>query len=405
MRGLKELICISTLLVLLVFTQNCSSSSSENKDPQQESANIESFCNNKTGLSKPLTPCTAGNPCKNVAEELGVSEITTPSDAPKCQTRTDLGHPRPFYDDSPAKSYTDSDGVNRYYCMYRPPSASATNKLPLVIFMHGGGIGSADDVYNATSLRTKAINYQLSQDSSRRGFFLIAIQGRNLHYTTTFNPRDGHHHDFYFRELNSPSKNPDIVNMDKVIDDMVSTGEVDPQQIYLAGWSNGTFFSQMYAIARHEKTTPGGHRVAAVFGYTGADPFNTFDSPEHDLNCALDPYPRSQIPILLIGRSCDIVACDEEQASSFASSGTKIEPGHIAGPWLEDLLNKVGNTNVRKITINSRGEQVSSCLHTSNCTPKLGLINHMKWPDGVLDENINNDQEPEILEFFKSHQL
>jgi len=48
-----------------------------------------------------------------------------------------------------------------------------------------------------------------------------------------------------------------------VIDDLVAAGVVDPALIGVMGWSNGGRFAALYAIARHEKPTPGGNRAAA----------------------------------------------------------------------------------------------------------------------------------------------
>jgi len=37
---------------------------------------------------------------------------------------------------------------------------------------------------------------------------------------------------------------------------------VDPARIYVSSWSNGARFAALYAFARHDEGTPGGHRVA-----------------------------------------------------------------------------------------------------------------------------------------------
>lgn len=212
-----------------------------------------------TGAPAPLAVCTQANPCTRPAKELNVSEITEPSSAPLCST-TQPG--RAIYDDGAPHHSVDADGVDRYACLYQPGGASASAPRPLVIFLHGGGSGNAGNVYNFTSLRAKAESYVLG-DAARPGFLLLSIQGRNLHYPT-FNNRDGRHHDFYYRDLRSPSTNPDVANLDRLIDELVATGVVDTRRIYLMGWSNGGFFGQMYAIARHTTPTPGGNRVAAV---------------------------------------------------------------------------------------------------------------------------------------------
>jgi poly(3-hydroxybutyrate) depolymerase len=46
---------------------------------------------------------------------------------------------------------------------------------------------------------------------------------------------------------------------------------VDPRRIYVMGWSNGGFFGQLLAIARHAGSSAG-YRVAAAAVFASADP-------------------------------------------------------------------------------------------------------------------------------------
>ncbi len=352
-----------------------------------------------TGLPAPLAVCTQANPCTRPADELNVSEITEPSFVPVCRT-TEPG--RAAYDDGAPRRAVDADGVDRYACRYQPGGASVSAPRPLLIFLHGGGGGNAGNVYNFTSLRAKAESYVLG-NAARPGFFLVSVQGRNLHYPT-FNNRDGRHHDFYYRDLRSPSTNPDIAHLDRLIDELVATGAVDTRRIYVMGWSNGGFFGQMYAIARHTTPTPGGNRVAAVVPYTAADPFHN-TSRDQVPSYQLDPYPTSTVPILLVSRTCDIVACNQAQADMFASSGTVIEPGHIVEPWIsQDLPIKVRNPNALWRLIAGNGEVAKMCSTRLTCSATVGLINHMRWPDGVADGS-NIDHEPAMLDFLREHPL
>ncbi len=354
-----------------------------------------------TGLPAPLEVCSQANPCTRPAPELGVSQITEPSFVPVCRT-SESG--RPPYDDGAPVHRVDANGVDRYACLYQPLGASPDNKLPLVVFLHGGGVGAASNVYDFTSLRAKAVTTVLGADAGQPGFFLLSIQGRSLHYPT-FNNRDGHHHDFYYRDLRTRSTNPDIVNLDRHIDDLVASGRVDPRRIYVMGWSNGGFFAQMYGIARHATPTPGGNRVAAVTPYTAADPFNN-TSRDQVPSYQLDPYPTSTVPIMLVSRSCDIVACNQAQADSFESNfGTVTEPGHVVDPWIsQDLPTKVRNPNALWRIVTGTGQQTTACSPNSICTPTIGLINHMRWPDGVADGS-GIDHEPAMLEFLRAHAL
>ena len=353
-------------------------------------------CNPVTGLRAPLPVCSPSNPCTRPAPEARVPIIASSSDVPLCRT-TAPG--RPSFDDGPPLSWVDASGVARYACRFRPRGAAPGSPRPLLVFLHGGGGGSADGVYDATSLRAKAERYDLAATPGRGGFHLLSVQGRNLHYPTGA-ARDGRHHDFYFRDLRSPSSNPDVANLDRLIDTLVAEGDVDPLRIYLAGWSNGAFFAQMYGIARHATPTPEGQRVAAVVAFTGADPFHNLNAGQEP-SCRLDPYPPSRLGVLLVGRSCDIVACDEAQAASLRAQGLEIEPGHVAETWQGDLLARVGSPDVSRRIVAGIGLAVPGCTPPPLCTPAVSLLNHVRWPDGVADGS-GIDHEPEMLDFLRA---
>jgi dienelactone hydrolase len=229
---------------------------------------------------------------------------------------------------------------------------------------------------------------------------LLSIQGRSLKYPTAA-PRDGHHHDFYYRDLGSPSTNPDIANVDALIDELAASGRVDTDRIYMMGWSNGGFFSQMYAVARHVTPTPGGNRIAAAVAFTAADPFHNVRADQSP-SCQLEPYPRSEVPILLISRACDVVACDAQQLVELELEDAA--PGHEVTTWQQDLVAKVGNPNVERIIVTGDGRVTDRCSRAPLCTPLAAIVNHLRWPDGVADGS-GRDHEPAMLEFLRSHPL
>lgn len=357
------------------------------------------LCNATTGLSAPLAVCSADNVCTNPGADTGATAIDTSFSIPLCRTTRAS---RAVFDDGPPLRWVDPAGVTRSACLFAPSGASTSSQRPLVVFLHGGGSGSADDVYNHTSLRAKAPGHDLSGDPQRPGFFLLSVHGRHLHYPTEA-ARDGNHHDFYFRDLASPSRNPDIANVDRLVDDLVRSGRVDPQRIYFMGWSNGAFFSQMYVSARQQTPSPGGNRPAAAVAYTGADPFNNLNAAQSP-SCQLDPYPRTTAPIFLVGRSCDIVACDTAQAQSLQSQGVVVAPGHIMSDWQGTLLGRMGNPNVLRLIVTGTGSSTASCTPAAWCTGSAALLNHVRWPDGVADRS-GVDHEPAMLDFLRAHPL
>lgn len=355
-------------------------------------------CNPVTGLDAPLSTCDQVL-CDRPATELGVDVVRGGTIVPLCRTESRWG--RPLFNDGPPLRFDQLPGVERSACHFEPPGTSPASPRPLVIFFHGGGGGSADDVYNHTSLRSKAVSFDLSGDPARPGFVLLSVQGRNLRYPTAA-PRDGRHHDFYFRDLDSPSRNPDVAFTDLLIDRMVASGRVDPRRIYLMGWSNGAFFSQMYGIARHRRPTPGGNHVAAVAVFSGADPFAAIRKDQAPA-CQLDPYPHSDLPILIVSRACDLVACDQAQVDSWELT-TPPNPGQVVAAWMEDLSRKVHDPNARWMIVTGIGTVTENCTPAWLCTLSVATINHLRWPDGV-DDRSGNDHEPAMLDFLKAHPL
>ena len=390
---MKTLLQFASLILLLILA-GC-----KNGDDIKLPLTETPYCNSETGLSEPLPLCSTNNVCTNPGPEVGVSEITTSFSIPLCRT---TAVDRAFFDDGPPLTWDDPNGVTRSACLFSPVGASASSQRPLVVWLHGGGIGSADNVYNHTSLREKAPVYNLSGDPQRPGFHLLSVHGRHLHYPTEA-ARDGNHHDFYFRDFNAPSGNPDIANIDRLIDELVSGGSVDPQRIYFMGWSNGAFFSQMYVIARQLTATPGGNHPAAAVAYTGADPFNNTSAAQSP-SCQLDPYPFWRAPIFLVSRACDVVACDSAQALDLERQGVVVAPGHIVGDWENILHNTIGNTDVSRLIVSGTGQSVANCTPPPFCTGSIALLNHLRWPDGVADGS-GIDHELEMLDFLRDHPL
>jgi predicted esterase len=367
-------------------------------------------CNDTTGIAAPICACTAQAPCS--CETIPFCNKFCPDggtlsssiDVPTCKTSTTCGGKHLVFDDGPAVAWTDG-AQQRAYCLYSPPSASPTSQRPLVVFLHGSG-GSADDLYDATSLRAKAPSYDLVGDGTRTGFFLAADQGRNLP-NPNGNLGAAPRHDIYFRDLGTTSANPDVRAIDHLIDGIASGGAVDPARIYLVGWSNGAFFSALYAIARYATPTPGGFKVAGAAIFAGADPF---DDPRatDDGGCSDRPYPEAPTAIYVIHRSCDsAVACDAAQSQQFSNP-----PGYDVSAWATTLSSTVGAT-VQEVILSAGGTLVAQCDDNfALCTGTVGLLNHVSWPDGLATEDAKtkNDWEgaivgatPGILGFLGAH--
>lgn len=361
------------------------------------------MCDPSVGLTIPVPLCTSGYPCTDLLPTYGlrgITEITEPSFVPVCRTSDDASAAgRPFFDDGPPAQWVDRDGVTRSWCEYRPPGTSASSPRPLLVYVHGSG-GSAQTVYDFTSLRRKAVDFDLSGDPARPGFVLAATQGRNLHWPTA-DPQDGSKHDTYHRDFADFHKNRDVAFVDHLIDELVGEAVIEEERIYIMGWSNGARFAAMYGISRHEQgTLNGGHFVAAVANYSGGDPYeNIRDGFEP--SCKQDPYPVSTVPYMLVSRSCDGVACSEEQAAVFRQTDP-ITPGNVAETWIRTLTDVIGVQDVEWWIVNYYGDRVRGCAPADLCTLTVAVLNHIRWPDGI-DDGSGIDYEPDMLAFLRDH--
>jgi poly(3-hydroxybutyrate) depolymerase len=305
-----------------------------------------------------------------------------------------------MFDDGPPIAAADAAGTMRYACRFRHPQATTAARRPLLVWIPGSG-GSAQDVYDLTLLRQKASAYDLSGDPARPGYQLVSVQARNLHWMTP-NAQDGPKHDFFQRDLASPSTNVDVANLDRLIDQVAQDGTVDAQRIYVMGWSNGAQFAQLYAVARHGTATPSGHHVAAAAIYSGADPFH--NQPDQPIpSCQLDPYPKSSVPILVVSRACDVYACDEAQAAGLVSQGADVNPGAVVTTWMTDLVGKVGDLNGRWLLLSGMGTVTNVCTAPQQCDQDRAVKNHVRWPDGMAVGDGGRDHEPDMLDFLRDH--
>ena len=353
-------------------------------------------CDDSIGIVAPLPTCYPDRVCERVLPIVGRRDpIATPTHIPDCETDAEEDGHGPW-SDAPAITFTDRDNLRRRYCMR---GSDAAEPMPLVLWYHGSG-GSADDVYTFTKLPQRAKDYDLG--GPQPGFVLVSIEGRNLHWPTD-DPRDGPHHDVFHRDLDADSDNRDVSMADYLIDQLVTQGIADPNRIYVMGWSNGMHFAQMYGIARHEIPTAGGNRVAAVAGYSAADPFHN-RAHDQDPSCQLRDYPRSEVPILLVGRDCDAIACSDAQYERSIEKDRPVAPGTSVETWMRTLAERVGNPNAERIIVDRDGQRVSSCRDASSCRARRALINHIRWPDGVNDKG-GSDWEPTMLSFLREHPL
>ncbi len=373
----------------------------------QNAKAVEWACDGKTGLTRPVPVCSKKDPCVNILGTYKylptpINVIDTPNQSPPECTITERGvrvGRQVFQDGPPHEIKTSLDGATRHYCAYFPTVANPETKLPVVIFVHGSG-GYGDSMYDTTSLRIKAPEFDLTGDPSRKGFILVSLQSRLLHWPTA-GPQEGAKFDSYFRDYDA---NPDVEYLDKVIDELVSKKNADSKRIYLMGWSNGARFTSFYGLYRHHNPTQGGNYVAAISNYSGGDPFENIRdgfSP----SCKIASYPESKIPFYMISRNCDGIACNTSQEERIKKdSKDPVTPGNNAQTWMHTLQEKIKNPNAQWQLINIKGKGVNRCTPTFLCSVKFSFFAHLFWPDGHEDKS-GRDWEPEMLNFLRDHPL
>ena len=129
----------------------------------------------------------------------------------------------------------DNGGIGHTWFEYIPESVAKNpdKKVPLMIFNHGGA-DTPGNMANTTKL------HQLAEE---KGFILVFPWSTNQ-WSWNMDMLD--------------SMYDDAAYMDALIEYMVKTYPVDESRVYMAGFSNGSAMSQVYAMTRPEK-------VAAVF--------------------------------------------------------------------------------------------------------------------------------------------
>lgn len=196
----------------------------------------------KTAVPAPLCNATGAPPIQTVAP------VTT----------------KPTCNDGRVLSF-DQNGVERFACLNLPPQASVDRRQwPLVIYLHGSET-NPDSLYHAgRSLFELHRTYDLSADPDVHGFIILSPGARRAEaWPAPFGATGtGTRWDEWYRD---PATNLDAAAIDHFLDEVLATGLVDANRVYVFGWSNGAFTSALYGVWRAD-------RIAAIAQYAGANP-------------------------------------------------------------------------------------------------------------------------------------
>ncbi len=291
--------------------------------------------------------------------------------------------------------WNDSDGNNRYACLYKPDPPAA-RPLPLLIYLHPSLVGTQS--IHLTNLLHYQDSFQIGA-GGRRGFIVLEPIGRKTAHYYPFPDKEAVGWDNWYRQFNlagdvtvrgtTYKENVDAATIDHFVAVEIASGIVDRKRIYVTGWSNGAAIGHLYALNRKN--------IAAVAVYSSPDPFGALEDP-----CPQKPinHPpnhdgeiqvfNSRVPILDIHTNCDIVGIC---------------------PNCEQLTRQVGavGAKVSDIIVNSMGRQVKKCMQACGTNPigdddpisnplgwTLGLVNHNLWPLTWTRT---------MLEFLRDHSL
>lgn len=293
--------------------------------------------------------------------------------------------------------WNDSDGAPRYACLYEPESAAPNNRLPLVVFLHPSLL-PADSV-KLTNLLGSLASAELSDHPSKRGFILLAPEGRKTSHYYPFPDNSGYGWDNWYRQFNPAGdvtiggttyrENVDAAALDHFIAQEVATGKANSDRIFLTGWSNGASMAIVYGLNRLY--------IAAIAVYSAPDPFGVLDDP-----CPQDPVttpPKNQHQIQILNPHLSMMHvfnnCD---AAGLCANAHR----------LTNQLRPLG-VNMDDVIINWLRNEVPSCLDACGTDPNgdasmlsnplgawLGFMNHARWPSSST---------PRMLDFLRQHPL
>lgn len=132
------------------------------------------------------------------------------------------------------------DNIKRSFMVHLPPNYSASEKLPVVIVMHGGG-GSIEGIVKST---------KMSATADKHNFIAVypAGTGKRKDTLLTWNASNccG-----YARDNNIN----DVKFIDKMIDNLKISYNIDDKRVYATGHSNGAGMSYRLACELSNKIT------------------------------------------------------------------------------------------------------------------------------------------------------
>jgi poly(3-hydroxybutyrate) depolymerase len=293
--------------------------------------------------------------------------------------------------------WKDPGGSDRYACLWEPYRAGSTKgRLPLVVYLHPSLAGPR------SAAKTDLLLYQDDVPlgaGATAGYIVLAPIGRQTLHHYPRPDEKGLGWDNWYRQLNPAGAvtvgdalyrpNADAATLDHFIGEEVSSGKVDPERIYVTGWSNGAAMALLYGLNRRN--------VAAAAVYSAPDPFGAFDDPCPQTPVAGVAANDAQIeifnpdlPVMHLHNSCDIAGlCPnaERMARQIKAAGVAVR----------DTIIDYSQTQVDECTLSCGADEKG--IITAGADPlgySVGFIEHARWP---------KQWTPVMLQFLRSHSL
>jgi dienelactone hydrolase len=293
--------------------------------------------------------------------------------------------------------WKDTDGIDRYACLYEPKSADASRKLPMIVYLHPSLFSAGwITVTNILDLQDSTL---LSDDPKNVGYIVLAPEGRKTTHYYPFPDNKGIGWDNWYRQLNPVGdvkignttwrENTDAATIDHFIADEVATGKIDTQRIFITGWSNGAAMGLLYGLNRP--------RIAATAVYSAPNPFGAFEDPCPQTPVAGAPTNDKQVRIfnpaarvMHVHNACDVggICPNGEQMATELNA---------AGVVVDDVLLDNHHERVHACDDSCGTDARAPVKTTATVTGSLiGLGNHTRWPKEWMSA---------MLDFFRQHPL
>jgi len=278
---------------------------------------------------------------------------------------------------TPLSQWKDGNGDARYACLYEAPRAVEREPRPMLVFLHP----SETSAYSVILTGLVGLTDKGALGGENPGFIVLAPQGR---YTTHRYPgydSNALGWDNWYRQLSTAGavavggatydENTDAASIDHFVGEMIATGKVDRQRIYVMGWSNGAAMALLYALNRPW--------VAAAAVYSAPDPFSALFDVCTQTPVAAPPAGDGQaqvfnprVPLMHVHNDCDIGGICPN-GSRFAARVRAL------GGSVEDVI--IDSSGIRvPLCDDSCGTDEMANGQIGTVASFRGLARHMRWP-------------------------